>query len=197
MNRSVLYLLVLACLAVSTHRAHAHAIGVDCRLVETQIAVAWPMPFSVWSGPGSLIPISVVDRQVVVEAFYSDNTSARSARVELYDDEGKLLERGRADGRGVCRFQAPAPGAYRVVVNAGAGHRSSQSITIPGNDGGTSPSRSGTHINSDGPTREEFTRFPWLNVIIGLSIIATVALVVLLARRADRTGQTNQAASRQ
>jgi nickel transport protein len=133
--------------------AHAHALGAEAKLR---------------------------GNRVEVEAYYSDNTPAVDAHVAVYDAADHTIAEGRTDEHGRWTFPTPPPGRYTVVVNAGAGHRTSPiAVIIPGQpaDGETV---------SEGPLREEFTRFPWERVALGLGIIAALAACWLAVRRLSR-----------
>ncbi len=189
MLRKTPTLAVTILLTFSAGIARGHALGADCRLTTTHVRVSLPWPITMSLAPTCLVPIAISDSHIVVDAFYSDSTPARRARVELLDTKGQLLQKANADDSGRCRFPAPGPGDYSVVVNAGAGHRVEQSVKIP--TAKTQPTigvvRVESDINVEGASRDRLTRFPWLNVVVGLSVIATVTLIVLLARRGDRS----------
>lgn len=129
--------------------ARAHALGAECRLR---------------------------GGRVEVEAYYDDDTPAGGATVRVLDEHKEEVASGRTDAQGRWTFPAPPPGQYAVVVDAGAGHRTTRTLTIPGG------AAAGTV--SDGPPRAEFTRFPWGGLGIGLGLIAgAVLLLRALARR--------------
>jgi hypothetical protein len=117
--------------------------------------------------------------EVVVEAYFSDNTPARGARVTVHDVADKLIADGHTDDNGSFRFPTPPPGTYQVVVDAGSGHRKRLSITVP-NEAASDA------IISTGPSREEFTRFPFGGVAAGLTIIGLLALGWRAWRRRPR-----------
>jgi hypothetical protein len=107
---------------------------------------------------------------VEVEAYFSDNTPARGARVTVHDAANTLVAEGRTDDEGRWHCPAPPPGRYRLVVDAGDGHRTRPiTVTIPATVADGAPI-------SDAPSRDEFTSFPWLRVAAGLAIIALLAI---------------------
>ena len=70
--------------------------------------------------------------KVLVEAYFSDGTLAQGAIVRLFKDgkppassnePEKPLFEVKTDAKGECTFARPEPGKYRIVVDAGAGHR--------------------------------------------------------------------------
>jgi hypothetical protein len=125
--------------------------------------------------------------RVEVDAYYADDTPARDAAVTVRDRAGQVMAEGRTDDRGAWHFPAPPPGPYTVTVDAGAGHRKSVNITIPAvlPSEPTGPAQDGVVI-SDGPTRDEFTRFPWGGVAAGLTVIVLAALGWRAWRRGRR-----------
>ena len=126
------------------------------------------------------------DGQVVLEAYYDDDTAASQAKVRVVDGTGAVVLQGTTDDQGRWIFAAPPPGRYRVTVDAGGGHRTSIVLTIPEQAstslaGTATPSQpsppplSEAPIVSSGPSRQEFTRFPWLRLGMGLVVLAALA----------------------
>src|SRR5947209_14726965 len=95
----------LGCLLVlvAPLRSAAHGLGAECK---------------------------VNGSRVELEAYYDDNTPARDARVYVEDAEHQLLAAGRTDADGRWSFARPGAGAYRVIVDAGAGHRKELKFTL-------------------------------------------------------------------
>jgi nickel transport protein len=120
----------------------------------------------------------LVGDRVEVEAYYDDDTPARDARVSVRDTGKQVVAEGRTDSEGRWSFARPAAGSYEVVVDAGAGHRVEVKLTVPGAAPAAVP-----QTISTGPTREEFTSFPWSKVALGLAVIACLGLGWWLARR--------------
>ncbi len=135
-------------LLASGSTASAHALGVECK---TQ------------------------GGRVVVEAFFSDNTSAQDALVTIYDNEKRAIARGTTDADGRWSFPVPPAGRYDVVVEAGMGHRADASFIVNPDSRSTPES---TRVASQGPTRSEFTRLPWERVLCGLIVIALGAIML-------------------
>jgi hypothetical protein len=112
--------------------------------------------------------VRVRGERVEVEAYFSDDTAARDARVRVFDSTDTVIAEGRTDDAGRWWCAAPPAGTYAVVVDAGGGHRTPRkAVTIPAG---------GEAAVSGGPTREEFTRFPWGGVMAGLAIIVGLAV---------------------
>lgn len=122
----------------------AHAIGADARLK---------------------------DGRVHIESYYDDNTSVSDATV-LVVAEGREVASGKTDGEGRWSFPTPAPGKYRVTIDAGAGHRVTISVTVP-----TGVPTSDETPAPVGRQREEFTKFPWMGLTIGLGALGAIAVL--------------------
>ena len=137
-------------------RAFAHALGVECKLK---------------------------DGKVLVEAFYDDDTPAAKAKVEVVNAKDEVISKDMTDGEGRWSFTAPAPGKYEVRVDAGAGHRATTSITIPG----AAAPEPVTSISEN--TRAEFTGVPWLKMTIGFVTIGTLCGAFLIASALRKVGK--------
>ncbi|MCS6977468.1 MAG: hypothetical protein NZM31_10740 [Gemmatales bacterium] len=139
--------------------AAAHALLVECRLRHDQIEV---------------------------RAVFDDGTRPRGAKVRVLDDNGNEIAAGTTGEDGLWQFASPPVGKYRVVVDAGAGHRSETTITV-----GSPPLPDGRI--STGPSEEEFTRFKAVQIVIGLSLIALFCLVLWFIHRwnKDRVRQSH------
>lgn len=121
--------------------------------------------------------------RVEVEAYYDDDTPARNAKVRVLDAHDNVVAEGRTDAQGKWSFPKPQPGSYQVAVDAGAGHGTKLKMTVPAGEGAPPAAI------SEGPRREEFTRFPWLKVTLGLGAIALFALALWLALRRSQTSR--------
>jgi nickel transport protein len=171
---------------VAVRPASAHALGAECRLRGDRVEV---------------------------EAYYDDDTPARDARVTVQDATKKNVAEGRTDDKGFWSFPRPEPGRYRVTVDAGAGHRTTVTITVPSaqpDDTAAAGALTGecdcckdstatgdeqTVVKlSEGPGREEFTRPPWLKISLGLVVIAGFALTAWWVLRLRRPGVRHPAA---
>jgi hypothetical protein len=144
--------LALFALLASDSPARAHGLGVQCKLR---------------------------GGKVEVEAYFDDDTMARDARVQVRNMDGELVAKGRTDDKGRWYFPVPAPGKYNVIVDAGDGHRAREKITIPGTATHSAVTQDPAEASvplSEGPSREEFTRFPWLRALLGTGIIGGASL---------------------
>ncbi|MFL5342072.1 MAG: carboxypeptidase-like regulatory domain-containing protein [Gemmataceae bacterium] len=116
--------------------------------------------------------------RVELEAYFSDNTPAQEAKVVVYDKDRAALQNGTTDGEGRWSFAAPAAGDYEIVVDAGAGHRATVKLIVP--------ATSAAAVSSSGPSRAEFTRTPWLQIVAGVALIAFPATALYFWLRKSR-----------
>ncbi len=113
--------------------------------------------------------------RVELEAYYDDDTPARDACIQVFDTDKRLRAEGRTDAQGRWSFSAPQPGRYQVLIDAGAGHITQLNLSIPTR---TMPSEAAAEMPlGDGPSRQDFTRFPWLKVGLGLAIIGAAVVM--------------------
>src|SRR5262245_21669573 len=105
-----------------------------------------------------------IDRdRVVVEAYFSTKEPAQDAAVKVREGE-KVIAEGRTDSQGRWSFPVPLAGRYEIVVDAGLGHLTEIELDL-------TPDRPA----DTGPSREEFTRTPWLRIGLGLLVIGGFA----------------------
>lgn len=112
--------------------------------------------------------------KLTVKAYFTDGARAAASNVKLIDANGKVLQSGVADDDGRWTCPRPPEGVYRVVVDAGQGHRKQHQVTVPRDAEGTI---------TDGPDEAEFTAFPWLKLGIGLAFFLALGLGAWLANR--------------
>jgi len=141
---------VLPALLGIVRPATAHALGAECTLH---------------------------DGVVRMEAYFDDDTSAADARVVVRNTAGEIVAEGRTDAKGLWRFPAPPADLYRITVDAGAGHQTTIRLRIPPH--AEQPSTPGFVAEKiyEGPSRAEFTSFPWGRAALGLTVIALLFLV--------------------
>lgn len=150
------------------------------------------------------------DGRVTVEAFYDDDTPAADAKVVVTDPDGKVVAEGTTDKAGKWSFAALPAGKYKVVVDAGAGHRATVTLTIPESHRPVQPQEADPHttgepgasaggeevVVSEGPTRSEFTgwrRLAWAVagvVVIGGGTFALGRLLRAVKGRPQPEGRT-------
>ncbi len=163
---------------------------------------------------GLLIEARISSGQLCIEVFFDDDSPAIEATVALLSSNDQTIAQGKTDQKGCWTIPCPAPGTYQITANAGLGHKSKKSISIPDNrqsaismappksTPGSIPNVStastartmlpknarapATQRVSDGPTREELQETYWLRVLIGLLIISGVSLAGWLALRSKR-----------
>jgi hypothetical protein len=135
--------------------ARAHAVSLECTLRGANLEVA---------------------------AFFDDDTPARGAKVSVFDAADKLVASVRTGDDGTCRLPRPAPGTYRMDLNAGAGHFARRTIEVPPRDP-SDPADPPPAPLGTGTRRAAFTAFPWGRVLIGLAVIAAFAVLAWLATR--------------
>ncbi len=142
------------------------------------------------------------DGKVLVEAYFDDDTPAADAKITVSDLAGMMVAEGKTDSKGVWSFPSPPPGKYKVAVDAGAGHRASDSIIImsaprptektsPGYPEGTGagPRPDELVVVSEGPSRSEFTGWQrFAGAAAGIIVIGggTWLLTRLLRAAKDR-----------
>jgi len=99
---------------------------------------------------------------VFIEGFFDDDTPAIGAVVKVRDGD-RVIAEGVTDPRGAWSFPVPAPGSYRVTLDAGSGHLATATLRITEVEAATDT------------TRAEYTRTPWLGILTGLAMIAAAA----------------------
>jgi hypothetical protein len=156
---SLIICLTLVPLLISPSKALAHALGVSCK---------------------------IRGDKVEVEAYYDDDSPAQNAKVQVVNARAETVADGVTDKDGNWSFPTPSAGTYEVRVNAGGGHHARKTITVPAAAKPSPtpdepPPTPAEPTITDGPTRSEFTRTPWLQVAVGLLIIAGLGGVFLLA----------------
>src|SRR5579871_4585392 len=139
---------LLATLAIESN-ATAHALGAECK---------------------------IRGERVVVEAYFSDNTAAQEALVSVHDEVNRSIAEGKTDSNGRWSFPIPAAGRYEVIVEAGLGHRAAVPLTIEARR--PSGTVQATTTVSEGPTRSDFTRFPWERLAGGILLIVIAAIAL-------------------
>jgi len=147
-------------LAFAPASALAHALGVDCTLRGAKVEV---------------------------EAFYDDNAPAQKAKVQVVNALDEIIASGVTDATGSWTFATPPPGKYEVRVDAGAGHRAKKTIIVPAAEPEAAIAPPLT-IVEEGPTRVEFTRFPWVQVLIGVVVLGGVGAAFAISTMLRRNG---------
>ncbi len=147
-------------LAVAPTSVFAHAVGVDCTLKAGKVEV---------------------------EAFYDDDSPAQQAKVQVVNAQDEIIASGVTDAKGKWTFAAPPPGAYEVRLDAGAGHRAKRTIHVPAVESIDKPPA--VKI-TEGRTRAEFTRFPWIQVLIGVMVLGGVGGAFAISTVLRKSGRS-------
>ena len=74
---------------------------------------------------------TVKDDRIDVEAYFSDDTPVRQARVTVRDEGDKVVAEGRTDDKGKWQCRLLPAGLYRVGVDAGPGHKATVRLKVP------------------------------------------------------------------
>ena len=145
-----IYLMCLGCLIALPGRSWGHGFAIECHLR---------------------------GKRLHVRARFDDGTVATAAHAELRDRAGNLVSEGRTDEKGQWSCEIPGPGPYRVVVDAGDGHRASKKVIWP------RESTAGAASTRSGPTATiAGSEHRWLKLTIGIAVIGAVFFGLWLAR---------------
>lgn len=125
-------------------------------------------------------------RAVAVSFFYTDGQPMSYAETMVFGPENTDIEyqNGRTDQQGRFAFYPETPGAWRVVVNDGMGHRAEGIITVkaPSTKDGKSDAEGGgdqptTHPRVQAESHEH--SHTGLKLIAGLSLIGNLCFAGL------------------
>jgi nickel transport protein len=164
MARIILITLIVISAPLGANRADAHALGAECK---------------------------IRGDRVELEAYFSDDSPARHAKVAVQDQGGKSVAQGTTDNEGLWSFPVPAPGRYSVIVDAGAGHKTTVLLDIRGGSVDSRASDASEPAGgTTGPGRAEFTRTPWERILLGLVLIAALGIGLHLWLRRARVSGT-------
>jgi hypothetical protein len=122
-----------------------------------------------------MLTVTVTGDRVRVEAFHDDDTPADGAAVTVRQGDDPPVAEGKTDEKGVWTFARPAPGAYTVRASS-VGHIAREGLTVDRDPVAADPTEPASQ-------RDQLTRTPWKNVLIGLGLIAAVCAIVLLVRK--------------
>ena len=125
-------------------------------------------------------------RRCTVAAYFDDDTVAREAKVVVTENNGIAVVQGTTDERGQWAFPRPTPGRYRILVDAGNGHRVHANLDIPPDPAAA--------VGIDTPSRADFTRFPWLGILGGVGSL-TIAAGLAWRLRRRRTASSSLSTS--
>ncbi len=172
---ATLALILLSTLAFLPDRLQAHVIFAEARLDNGQIRV---------------------------EVYFDDDTPAQKAKVKILDQDRQVVAEGTTDERGLCFFPRFAGGEYLVLAKS-AGHSAREGFHLPEHPmaspspfPGIAPAETsgdpGCVVIGESPSpsslRQERTRTPWLQVGLGLFLIAALSgSVWYLGRRPSQS----------
>jgi hypothetical protein len=133
--------------------------------------------------------------KVRVEGWFDPgDTPMRFARVEVYDGTRAVIDRGKMDEQGTYTFLVDRPGPLRVVVSAGAGHRTE--FTIPAAElpaGSAAPAMStaapaaNEHASpTAAPPLEHRSEITLKDILVGIGFLLALAAFVLSVRNRRR-----------
>jgi hypothetical protein len=161
-SRGMLVMLALMVLLGTPRIASAHALRVDCHLR---------------------------GGEVLIEAYFDDDTPAGEAKVRVFDDKGSLIAEGRTNAAGRWSVARPKPGRYRVEVDAGGGHFTKQTMDVPAEiaSGESAPVRI-----SEGPSRQETAKMFWPKLMVGLGAIAGFGIALWIAARRKKAAHGSE-----
>lgn len=80
------------------------------------------------------ITATIVNRTVKVEARFDSDDPADDCQVTVTAGDGREIVKGMTDKNGLFSFSKPEPGEYRIVADAGAGHRAEKKLTVPASE---------------------------------------------------------------
>lgn len=116
--------------------------------------------------------------EVLIEAYFTDGTPARAARVTVQPESaggvGPTLFEGSTDHEGEIRVP-PFDVTVRIVVEDGSGHRGEATLE-----------RSAVTASPGTPATSRLGPL-WLRILLGLGIVAGLAWILLAALRRRRT----------
>ena len=110
--------------------------------------------------------------------LYADGEPMAFAQVQVTaPGEGGLFQSARADARGRFAFVPTGPGVWVVAASDGQGHRAVREVAVAGSGQPTGKAPAAT-AGVQGAIAPD-----WRNVVLGLSLLANVALGAALWRR--------------
>jgi hypothetical protein len=122
-------------------------------------------------------------RMVRVETWFDNGDIPKTGQVEVFDDAGELLVKGRLSSQGLFLFDAPEARPVRVVIDAGQGHGKELAIKPDELIAAAAPEVTVPAVPSPDPTTHE-QPFPIKDVLAGVGLLVAVAALVLSLRNA-------------
>ncbi|HHH36920.1 MAG TPA: hypothetical protein ENK48_08875 [Gammaproteobacteria bacterium] len=102
-------------------------VDIPCALFTAFLLLAF------YSGPSFAHKVNmfafVEGNQVFVEGYFSDGKRAQNSEVTVFDDQGKVLKKGKTDHEGNFSFRVPPEArSLRIALNAGMGHKTEYTL---------------------------------------------------------------------
>jgi cobalt/nickel transport system permease protein len=82
-------------------------------------------------------------KMILSEGYFSTGTKAVNSTIMVLDSEGKEVFNGMTDKKGEFSFKPPRNGEYRLVLEAGMGHRAEALVSVQGMESGTAAPEAG------------------------------------------------------
>lgn len=119
------------------------------------------------------ITVTIANQTVKVEARFDSDDPADDCEVTVTAADGREIVKGMTDKNGFFSFPKPEPGEYRIVADAGAGHRAQKTLTV-------------SAAESPVPVAPVKQSFPWIWTPFGILLIATGTAIWMRFAQARR-----------
>ena len=123
--------------------------------------------------------------------LYADGEAMAFAQVQVTAPDGTVHQSARTDGKGGFAFLPSGRGVWRVAANDGQGHRAEREVTVGPASGPASPALAAPP--APGPVAVPAQAAStagigpnWRDVVLGLSLLANLALGAACLRRRRR-----------
>ncbi|NOQ46302.1 MAG: hypothetical protein GQ559_06475 [Desulfobulbaceae bacterium] len=74
-------------------------------------------------------------KMILAEGYFSGGNKSMDSTVLVFDSGGKEVFHGKTDKKGKFSFKPPGNGEYRLVLEAGIGHRAEALVSVQGMEG--------------------------------------------------------------
>ncbi len=120
------------------------------------------------------------DGVVLVQFTYSSEEQPTYAKVEVYSpaDDKVEFQNGRTDAQGRFAFMPDAPGRWRIIMADNMGHRVEHAVEVAA-DKNAAAAATGLNAGPGGFSMP-------LRILLGLSLLANMALAVTVLRHKKR-----------
>jgi len=82
-------------------------------------------------------------KMILAEGYFSGGNKAMDSTILVFDSEGKEVFHGMTDKKGEFSFKPPGNGEYRLVLEAGMGHRAEALVSVQGTESGPAAPEAG------------------------------------------------------